>query len=162
MFDQRPPPAAIWAAAYGQDIVAQQPGAPAAQLHRASFVDLQGPATQANDHVGFLYGLARGMADSAQRERGLSCCRRWSESLTADPFTRFDEWLNEVEGTLGQKTALLSLDEFEALDRALTQGRFSDADVLGMLRNLIHTARASRCCWPALTRCRSWSVGPAT
>ena len=34
-------------------------------------------------------------------------------------------------------TALLSLDEFEALDRAISRGRFSEADVLGMLRHLI-------------------------
>ena len=101
------------------------------------FVDLQGPATQASDHAGFLYNLARGMVDSAQRERGLILPSLARESLTADSFTRFDEWLNEVETALGRCTALLSLDEFEALDRALTQGRFSDTDVLGMLRNLI-------------------------
>jgi len=101
------------------------------------FVDLQGPTTQASDHAGFLYNLARGMADSAQRERGLILPPLARESLTADPFTRFDEWLNEVETALGRCTALLSLDEFEALDRALTQGRFSDADLLGMFRNLI-------------------------
>ena len=101
------------------------------------FVDLQGPAAQASDHAGFLYNLARGMVDSAQRERGLALPPLERESLTADPFTRFDEWLDQVEAALGRNTALLSLDEFEALDRALTQGRFNDADVLGMLRNLI-------------------------
>ena len=101
------------------------------------FVDLQGPAAQASDHAGFLYNLARGMVDSAQRQRGLALPPLDRESLIADPFTRFDEWLDQVEAALGRNTALLSLDEFEALDRALTQGRFNDADVLGMLRNLI-------------------------
>ncbi len=101
------------------------------------FVDLQGPATQTSDHAGFLFNLARSMTDSAQRQRSLELPPLDRDSLTADPFTRFDEWLNEVETALGSKTALLSLDEFEALDRALTQGRFSDADVLGMLRNLM-------------------------
>jgi hypothetical protein len=106
------------------------------------FVDLQGPATKASDHAGFLYNLARGMSDSAQRERSLALPPLERESLTADPFTRFDEWLDQVEAALGRSTALLSFDEFEALDRALTQGRFNDADVLGMLRNLIqHRSR---------------------
>jgi hypothetical protein len=77
------------------------------------------------------------MAESAQRQRSLVLPPLERESLTADPFTRFDEWLDEVETALGRGTALLSLDEFETLNWALTQGRFSDTDVLGMLRNLI-------------------------
>ena len=101
------------------------------------FVDLQGPTTQASDHAGFLYNIARGMSESAQRQRGRDLPPLDRASLTADPFTRFDEWLDEVEAALGQDSALLSLDEFEALDQALTRGRFSEADVLGMFRHLI-------------------------
>jgi hypothetical protein len=101
------------------------------------FVDLQGPATQARDHAGFLYNLARGMGDSARRQRNLELPILDRNSLTADPFTRFDEWLDEVEAMLGQDSALLLLDEFEALDQAIARGRFSEADVLGMLRHLI-------------------------
>jgi len=49
------------------------------------FVDLQGLASQSSDHVGLLYNLARGMAESAQRQRGLAlpplpltrCCASW-------------------------------------------------------------------------------------
>lgn len=57
--------------------------------------------------------------------------------MDSDPFTRFDEWLDEVETTLGQNTALLMLDEFEVLDGAISKGRFDEEDVLGMIRHLI-------------------------
>ncbi|MCP4534763.1 MAG: ATP-binding protein, partial [Delftia sp.] len=101
------------------------------------FVDLQGPATRASNHAGFLYNIARGMINSAQRQRDLSLPPLPRETLTGDPFTRFDEWLDEVEETLGQSTALLALDEFEALDGALAEGRFDETAVLGTLRHLI-------------------------
>ncbi|MDJ0707014.1 MAG: hypothetical protein QNJ46_27380, partial [Leptolyngbyaceae cyanobacterium MO_188.B28] len=101
------------------------------------FVDLQGPASRASDHTGFLYNIARGMADSAQRQSSVTLPPLTRETLAVDPFTSFDEWLDQVEQTLGQNTALLALDEFEVLDKALTDGRFNETDVLGMLRNLI-------------------------
>jgi hypothetical protein len=59
------------------------------------------------------------------------------EALTTDPFTCFDEWLDRVEGTLGQRTAPLALDEFEALDRAFVKGRFDEEAILGTVRHLI-------------------------
>ncbi|MEL7352074.1 MAG: AAA family ATPase [Cyanobacteria bacterium P01_A01_bin.116] len=101
------------------------------------FVDLQGPAARASNHAGFLYNLAKGMTDSAHRQRNLTFPPLTREALTADPFTTFDEWLDTVETTLANDTALLALDEFEVLDQALTTGKFNEADVLGMLRNLI-------------------------
>jgi hypothetical protein len=101
------------------------------------FVDLQGPASSASDHSGFLYNLARGMTTSAKRQRGLILPPLLRESLTADPFTTFDEWLDQIEIHLEGDTVLLSLDEFEALDQVLAAGRFSEVAILGMLRNLI-------------------------
>jgi hypothetical protein len=101
------------------------------------FVDLQGPAARASDHGGFLYNLARGMSDSANRQRNLTLPPLTRDQLAADPFTRFDEWLDEVEAALGQNTALLTLDEFEVLDTAFAKGQFDEAAVLGMLRHLI-------------------------
>jgi len=101
------------------------------------FVDLQGPAARATEHGGFLYNLARGMVDSASRQRGLILPALTREALAGDPFTHFDEWLDEVEKALGDNTALLSLDEFEVLEGAFGEGRFSERDVLGMLRHLI-------------------------
>jgi len=103
------------------------------------FVDLQGPASAASDHAGLLYNLARGMIDSAMRQRSLRLPPLTRDSLVADPFTRFDEWLDEVEALLArsESTALLALDELEALERALGEGRFQETAVLGMLRHMI-------------------------
>lgn len=101
------------------------------------FVDLQGPASRASDHAGFLYNIGRAMADSASRQRDLTLPPLARESLAADPFTHFDEWLDEVETALGEDTALLALDEFEVLDNAIDTGRFDEVSVMGMLRNLI-------------------------
>ncbi len=101
------------------------------------FVDLQGPASQASDHAGLLYNIARGMADSARRQRDLSLPALSRQFLASDPFTRFDEWLDEVEAALGQRTALLALDEFEALESAIARERFDEEAVLSMLRHLI-------------------------
>jgi hypothetical protein len=101
------------------------------------FVDLQGPAANAEDDSGLLYNLARSMVVSAQRQRVLSLPALPRETLFADPFTRFDEWLDTVERALGDRSALLLLDEFEALDSAIARGRFDEVRVMGMLRNVI-------------------------
>lgn len=101
------------------------------------FVDLQGPASRASDYSGFIYNIAKDMVKSAKKQAALTLPSLTREALATDPFTYFDEWLDNVEQALGQNTALLAWDEFEALDKALTEGRFSEAAVLGMLRNLI-------------------------
>lgn len=105
------------------------------------FVDLQGPASRARDEAGFLYNVARSMVQSAKRQRDVTLPPLSREQLHDDPFTRFDEWLDEVEAALGGQTAghiaLLMLDEFEALERVLALQRFDEEIVLGMLRHLI-------------------------
>ncbi|MEM8807510.1 MAG: AAA family ATPase, partial [Cyanobacteria bacterium P01_G01_bin.38] len=101
------------------------------------FIDLQGPTSKSRDHEGFLYNLARGMVHSAKQYRNLTLPPLSRETLAIDPFTAFDEWLDQVEALLSNRTALLTLDEFEALDQALTHGRFEQDAILGMLRNLI-------------------------
>jgi len=101
------------------------------------FVDLQGPVSSATDYAGFLYNIARAMIESAQRQSAFTLPPLTRETLAPDPFTYFDEWLDKVEKTLDQNIALLSLDEFEALDAAISKGRFDEQDVLGMLRHLI-------------------------
>lgn len=104
------------------------------------FVDLQGPASRASNHAGFLYNIARSIIQSAKQHRNLKLSPLTRETLQADPFTQFDEWLDEVEDSLsedGQKTALLTLDEFEVLDKPLSDGRFDEEAILGMFRHLI-------------------------
>ncbi|MGI0493321.1 AAA family ATPase [Alkalinema pantanalense CENA528] len=101
------------------------------------FVDLQGPASIARHHSGFLYNLAKGMIQSAQQYRQIALPPLPREVLEADPFTVFDEWLDSVEHRIAPATALLMLDEFEALNQALVAGRFEVPAILGMLRNLV-------------------------
>lgn len=105
------------------------------------FVDLQGPASSASGHAGLLYSMAKGMVDSASRKRGLTLSPLPLEELTFEPFVRFDEWLDRVEETLVGNTALLILDEMEALDGAIAEGRFNEKDLFGMLRHLIQHRR---------------------
>ena len=101
------------------------------------FVDLQGTPSSASNYTGFLYNLARGMITSAKQQSALILPTLTRETLADDPFTRFYEWLDQVEQSLEQNTALLMLDEFETLDTAISKGRFDEEDVLGMLRHLI-------------------------
>lgn len=101
------------------------------------FVDLQGPASHAKDYTSFFYNIARGMISSAQRQRGLSLPPLPREKLAIDAFTVFDEWLDEVEIALADHTALVTLDEFEALEAAIERGRLDGPELLSMLRHLI-------------------------
>lgn len=101
------------------------------------FVDMQGPVSLASDYTGFLYNLARSMAESARRQRNLAIPTLTRAELASDPFTYFDEWIEKVEKALGDCTGLLALDEFEVLDNAIATGRFSEEAILGTLRHLI-------------------------
>ncbi|WP_414619228.1 hypothetical protein [Calothrix sp. CCY 0018] len=101
------------------------------------FVDLQGAPSSATDSTGFLFNLAKQMIISAKRQSALNLPPLNREILENDPFTNFYEWLDKVEETLEQNTALLMLDEFEVLDSAISKGRFDEEDILGMLRHLI-------------------------
>ena len=101
------------------------------------FVDLQGPASRARNEAGFFYNVARSMKQSAERQRGIVLPALTQESLTADPFTRFEEWLDEIEAVLADQLALLMLDEFEVLDGAFAKGRLDEESILGTLRHLI-------------------------
>ena len=104
------------------------------------FVDLQGHVSYASDLAGFFYNVARAMVRSADELRGIRLPFQPRATFAADPLTAFDEWLDEVERAAlagGIEMVLLMLDEFEALDAALVDGRLSEAAVLGSLRHLI-------------------------
>ena len=101
------------------------------------FVDLQGSASRAQDHTGFLYNLAKAMSAAALQYRRVKFPPLERSDLAVDPFTQFEEWLDQVAILLGNQTALLALDEFEVLVGAFEQGRFDEAAILGMLRHLI-------------------------
>jgi hypothetical protein len=102
------------------------------------FVDLQGPTSLAKDYAGFLYNLGRAIITSAKRHRALQLPQLTREKLHLDPFTNFDEWLDEVEHHLeNNQTMLLALDEFSALEHVFNKGLLDEASVLGMFRHII-------------------------
>ncbi|KHD05122.2 hypothetical protein PN36_27070 [Candidatus Thiomargarita nelsonii] len=102
------------------------------------FVDLQGPTSLARDYVGFLYNMSRAMLTSAKRHRQVLLPALTREILTTDPFTSFDEWLDEIEYALeANQTLLLILDEFSALEHVFNKGRLDEVSVLGMFRHII-------------------------
>jgi hypothetical protein len=102
-------------------------------------VDLQGPVAQSSDHSSFLYNLAKGMSRSVN-DLGFIDARLKRESFYDDPFTVFDDWLDDLEERMveqGRTTMLLALDEFEALDTAFASQRLDPDAVLGTLRHII-------------------------
>ena len=102
------------------------------------FVDLQGPTSLAKDYVGFLYNMSRAMRQSAKRHRELALPPLTREDLIADPFTHFDEWLDEIEFSLEHnQTLLLILDEFSTLEHIFNKGLLDEESVLGMFRHII-------------------------
>jgi hypothetical protein len=93
----------------------------------------------ASDYADFLYNVVRQINRSA-RLHHLDLPQLSLEQLRNSPFTGFNEWLDELERALqnkGYKTALLTLDEFEALDNVQQKDRFDERDVLRLLRHLV-------------------------
>lgn len=102
------------------------------------FIDLQGPTSLAKDYVGFLYNMSRAMLTSAKRHRHQQLPPLTREDLTDDPFTSFDEWLDEIEQQLKpNQTLLLILDEFSALEHVFNKGLLDEVSVLSMFRHII-------------------------
>lgn len=97
------------------------------------FVDLQGPLAAATHHGSFFYTLSRAMSRSSK----CPFPPLTREQLQTDPFGEFDEWLDQVKQSLGDRTLLLTLDEFEALAKAFEKQRLDEELVLGMFRHWI-------------------------
>jgi hypothetical protein len=102
------------------------------------FVDLQGPTSLAKDLAGFLYNISRAMITSTKRHRELQLPTLTRDHIKLDPFTIFDEWLDEIEQHLDtNQTMLLILDEFSALEHVFNKGILDEESVLGMFRHII-------------------------
>jgi len=106
-------------------------------------VDLQGPISLASNNVGFLHAFARGVRQAAARNE-ITLPQISREALEQEPFTIFDDWLNQVGQIVikeGHETVLLALDEFEALDESLSAGVLEERAILGMLRHIVQHRR---------------------
>lgn len=107
------------------------------------FVDLQGPTSLAKNSQGFLYNISRAILTSAKRHRELQFIPLSREHLNIDPFTAFDEWLDQIESHIDpNQTLLLILDEFSALEHVFNKGFLDEESILGMFRHIIqHRSR---------------------
>jgi len=101
------------------------------------FVDFQGPVSLATDHCRFFYSLSRAMIRKAHETRELTLPPLSREDLEADPFSVFDEWLDDIEACVAGRTVLLTFDEFEALEGRFNQGNLNRQAILGFFRHLI-------------------------
>jgi len=102
------------------------------------FVDCQGALSAAQNQISFFYNLGRAIIKAANKHYPeLKLPPLSEEMVRSDPATRFDEWLDQVEAAMGEKTLLLTLDEFVTLDNAFNDGRLDVATILGMFRNII-------------------------
>jgi hypothetical protein len=102
------------------------------------FVDLQGPVSSSKDFPGFLYNISRAILNSAKRHRQIILPVLTREKLSEDPFSYFDEWLDQIEEQIDEnQNLLLMLDEFSVLDYVLAKGLLDEALVLGMFRHII-------------------------
>lgn len=101
------------------------------------FIDLQGPISRSDDNDGFIYNFSKSIIQSAKRYRNLVFPPLTRESLSYDPFTCFDDWLDQIEILLNDRIALVTLDEFEVLGEVLNRKNLREENILGMFRNLI-------------------------
>lgn len=103
------------------------------------FVDLQGPVSLSNSNSSFLYNLGRQMTSSAQKNRELKFPKLARGDLETDPFTVFDQWLDDIEDVAitHNSTLLMALDEFEILHDALEGQILDETAILGFLRHTI-------------------------
>ena len=102
-----------------------------------AFLDLQsGKLGGAQNATGLLGGLADEVVDQAQRYREIRLLPIDRKALIKDPYPAFHDWLDQVEGMLGECILLLCLDEFETLEAAIYDGRL-DMRILHTLRHIV-------------------------
>jgi hypothetical protein len=91
------------------------------------------PELKVSTAAEFLLELSQSISQSAA-QRNISTP---NFLMGDDPFTAFDEFLDDLEISLGESTAWLILDGFKALRDAFDAGQLSESMVLGMLRNVM-------------------------
>jgi hypothetical protein len=106
-----------------------------------AFIDLQSEKLgSAKDVVGVLGGLTDEIGEEVRRHRRLQLPQIDRAALANDPYPAFGRWLDQVERVLGEQTLLLCLDEFEALEDAIGDGRL-DTRILSTIRNIVQHRR---------------------
>jgi AAA+ ATPase superfamily predicted ATPase len=105
------------------------------------YVDLQKAAAAVEGLNRFLYTLASEASRQADEKRRIAL-----PPVEFDDFERrgshaFYEWLDQTQKELGDRLLLLTLDEFEKIEKAIREGQLNET-VLSELRHLIqHRSR---------------------
>lgn len=87
-----------------------------------------------------LHALALTIHD-ALAEAGLPAPDEPDEAAFAGhPYRAFDEFLRAVRAAIGRRRVILTVDEFEAIELAINDGRV-EAELLSYLRDVIHKER---------------------
>ncbi len=103
-------------------------------------VDLQGVGT-VESTARLLEGVITDAVREAAESRGLSLPAPDAAAMQQDPFAAFQDWLDQAEQQAEEGiTFLLALDEYEALERAIAEGRV-DERVLELLRHMLQHRR---------------------
>ncbi|MCV6636529.1 hypothetical protein [Candidatus Albibeggiatoa sp. nov. NOAA] len=102
------------------------------------FVDLQGAISLGKNTAGFFQRISKDMQRGAKRFYQLELPSLTKQQLETDTLAIFDDWLDQVQDMLGDKTLLLTLDEFAKLDDVLCAQRSDfNEDILDAFSNWI-------------------------
>ncbi|WP_353572668.1 hypothetical protein [Candidatus Albibeggiatoa sp. nov. BB20] len=102
------------------------------------FVDLQGAISLGQNTAGFFQRITKDIQRGAKRFYDLELPSLTRQQLEIDTLSIFDDWLDQVQEIIGNKTLLLTLDEFAKLDDVLCaqQSDFSE-NILDAFSNWI-------------------------
>ncbi len=105
------------------------------------YVDMQGSPAQTTS--GWLFNLADAIS-RALTERGIHLKQPTLNDYATEPFIIFGKFLDEVEEKIHapENRLILALDEFEAIDQKLADGKISK-DLLPFLRNIMQHRQSS-------------------
>ena len=98
-------------------------------------VDLQNLALT-NDIVTFFQKLSVEIQKSALTSRQIKLTALSFKTLKNDPYIAFAEWVRNIEKNLGGKWLLLSLDEYEYLEKMYSDKR-ADERIFQLIRSLL-------------------------
>jgi hypothetical protein len=133
--DQRPALLLFGARRMGKTSVLRQlPNAIGPQVIPV-MVDLQSIALSENA-VSLLAKIAESIQNSALINRAIALPDISQKGLETDPYRAFSDWMETVGNSIGERWILLCLDEFEYLEKLLTDGRI-DERAFQLLRTLI-------------------------
>jgi len=95
------------------------------------YIDLQGLTDPGTDL--FLASIAEAIV-TALHKRGLVCSNPTDADFTHSPYKTFSRFLTSIEPVIGNGLLLLMLDEFEELEKRISDGKL-DKDILGHFRH---------------------------